>query len=135
MRRNQTSISGARPLCDAGQFINPQHDLASTVWSRSFKHLVRSEHDQARYLVGLQRIFEDLALDTATVYQFVTPDAPHRREPDYDLDRASYGIVKPIWASRDRPTPHWHWEPKEAFRALAREYRRASGFRMTVPSG
>jgi len=110
-------------------------DVLDDTGERLKGHLVRSEHDQARYLVGLQRIFEDLALDTATVYQFVTPDAPHRREPDYDLDRASYGIVKPIWASRDRPTPHWHWEPKEAFRALAREYRRASGFRMTVPSG
>ncbi|HEY3713051.1 MAG TPA: hypothetical protein VGL39_00890 [Jatrophihabitantaceae bacterium] len=96
---------------------------------------MRSEHDQARYLVGLQRIFEDLALDPATVYQFVTPDAPHRREARYDVDRASYGIVKTTWATRDRPTPHWHWEPKEAFRPLAREYRPASGFRMTVPSG
>jgi hypothetical protein len=88
--------------------------------------LVRSERAQARHLVGLLRIFESLALDSATVYQFVTPDAPHRREPRYDLDMASYGIVKPVWATRDRPTARWRWEPKEAFRALAHEYRQAA---------
>jgi hypothetical protein len=86
-------------------------------------HLVRSERDQARYIVDLLRIFETMGLDSATVYQFVTPDAPHRREPRCDLDMASYGIVKPIWATRARPTPRWHWEPKEAFRALAHAYR------------
>jgi hypothetical protein len=89
-------------------------------------HLVRSERAQARYVVGVLRIFEALGLDSATVYQFVTPDAPHRRDYRYDLDLASYGIVKPIWATRDRPTPRWHWEPKEAFRALAHEYRQAT---------
>jgi hypothetical protein len=86
---------------------------------------VRSERGQARYLVELLRIFEAVGLESATVYQFVTPDAPHRREPRLDLDMASYAIVKPIWATRERPTPDWHWEPKEAFRALAREYGRA----------
>jgi hypothetical protein len=88
--------------------------------------LVRSELAQARYLVRLLRIFEAIGLYSATVYQFVTPDAPHRREHRYDLDVASYGIVKPIWGGFDRPTPRWHWEPKAAFRALAREYEQAS---------
>jgi hypothetical protein len=87
-------------------------------------HLVRSERAQARYIVGVLRVFESLGLDSATVYQFVTPDAPHRHQHRYDLDVASYGIVKPIWATRERPTSHWHWEPKEAFRALAREFSR-----------
>jgi hypothetical protein len=89
--------------------------------------LVRSERAQARYIVELLRIFEAVGLDSATVYQFVTPDMPHRRAHRYDLDVASYSIVKPIWATRNRPTPRWHWEPKEAFRALAHEYRQARG--------
>lgn len=80
--------------------------------------LERSEHTQARYLVELVRIFASLGLDTATVYQFVTPDAPHRRAPRDDLDMASYAIVKPIRTGATR----WHWEPKQAFRALAREF-------------
>jgi hypothetical protein len=101
-------------------------DVVDDSGERLKGHLVRSERAQARYLVDLLRIFDALGLDSAAVYQFVTPDAPHRREHRYDLDVASYGIVKPIWATRDRPTPRWHWEPKEAFRALAREYRQAT---------
>jgi hypothetical protein len=85
--------------------------------------MVRSERAQASYLVELLLVFEAGGLDSATVYQFVTPDAPHRHERRLDLDVASYAIVKPIWATRDRPTARWHWEPKEAFRALAREFR------------
>jgi hypothetical protein len=100
-------------------------DVLDPSGERLIPGLVRSERAQARYLVELVRIFEAVGLDSATVYQFVTPDAPHRREPRYDLDTASYGIVKPIWTRRDRPTPHWHWEPKAAFRALAHEYRQA----------
>jgi hypothetical protein len=104
-------------------------DVLDDTGERLKGYLVRSEREQARYLVGVLRIFEDLGLDSATVYQFVTPDAPHRREPRDDLDMASYGIVKPIWATRDRATPRWHWEPKEAFRALAHEFRRSASRR------
>ena len=50
------------------------------------------------------RIFASAGLESATVYQFVTPDAPHRRAPRRDLDMGSYAIVKPVWATRDRPT-------------------------------
>ncbi|HWM11248.1 MAG TPA: abortive phage infection protein, partial [Solirubrobacteraceae bacterium] len=87
--------------------------------------LVRSERAQARHIVEVLRVFEALGLDTATVYQFVTPDSPHRSAPRHDIDAGSYAIVKPIWAKRHRPTPCWHWEPKAAFRALAREFNQA----------
>ena len=88
--------------------------------------LVRSERAQARHLVALLRIFESVGLDSALVYQFVVPDAPHRSTPRTDLDVASYGIVKPIWKTLDQPKPGWRWEPKAAFRALAHEYRDAA---------
>jgi hypothetical protein len=107
-------------------------DVLDDSGERLKRGLVRSERSQARYLVDLLRIFESLGLDSATVYQFVTPDAPHRREPRRDLDMASYGIVKPIWATRDLPTPRWHWEPKDAFRALAHEFERATSARRRV---
>jgi hypothetical protein len=100
-------------------------DVLDASGERLTAGIVRSEHTQARYLVELLRIFESQGLDSAIVYQFVTPDAPHRHAPRYDLDRASYGIVRPVWGTRDRPTAHWHWEPKQAFRALAREFRRS----------
>lgn len=84
--------------------------------------LVRSERSQAEYLGGLLDVFESMGLYAALTYNFVTPDAPHRKDPRHDLDLASYAIVKPIWKTRDEPTAHWHWEPKEAFHALARHY-------------
>jgi len=85
-------------------------------------HLVRSERTQADHLSGLLDVFESMGLYAALTYNFVTPDAPHRKDPRHDLDMASYAIVKPIWKTRDEPTAHWHWEPKEAFHALARYF-------------
>ncbi|MFD3442583.1 hypothetical protein ACFWU3_34410 [Streptomyces sp. NPDC058685] len=35
---------------------------------------------------------------------------------------ASYSIVKAIRDRPDDPASDWHWEPKESFRALARQY-------------
>ena len=92
---------------------------------RIARDLVRSERTQAVYITRLLDVFEALRFRSATIYNFVAPDAPHRRNPRYDLDLASYGIVKPIWKTRDRPTAGWHWEPKEAFHAVARHYGRA----------
>jgi hypothetical protein len=86
--------------------------------------LVRDERSQAAYLVDLLEIFESMNLYAALTYNFVTPDAPHRSNPRYDLDLASYSIVKAIWGTSEDPTVRWHWEPKQAFHALARHYSR-----------
>ncbi|MEI5101909.1 abortive phage infection protein [Streptomyces sp. PmtG] len=86
---------------------------------------VRSERAQARYLTQVLNVFEQLDLYAAMVYQFVTPDAPHRRERRYDLDMASYSLTKAIWKTEDAPTARWHWEPKESFHAVARHFARA----------
>jgi hypothetical protein len=87
-------------------------------------NLVRDERSQAAYIVDLLEVFESMNLYAALMYNFVTPDAPHLSNPRYDLDLASYSIVKAIWGKPDEPTSHWHWEPKQAFHALARHYRR-----------
>ncbi|MFJ6082519.1 abortive phage infection protein [Streptomyces sp. NPDC092369] len=89
-------------------------------------HLVRSEHTQADYLVDLVRVFESMGLYAAMAFEFVTPDAPHRADdPLHDLDLASYSITKAIKDRPDDPRSGWHWEPKEAFHALARQYGKA----------
>jgi hypothetical protein len=92
---------------------------------RIARDLVRSERTQAAYITRALEVFEALRFRSATVYNFIEPDAPHRRDPRYDLDLASYGIVKPIWKHREEPTAGWHWEPKEAFHAVARNFGRA----------
>ena len=90
-------------------------------------HLVRSEHTQAAYLADLLDVFESMGLYAAMAFEFVTPDAPHRTDnPRYDLDMASYSITKTIKDRPDDPRSGWHWEPKEAFRLLARQYGRAA---------
>ena len=90
-------------------------------------HLVRSEHTQAAYLVDVLSVFESMGLYAAMAFEFVTPDAPHRADnPRKDLDMASYSITKTIKNRPDDPRSGWHWEPKEAFHALARQYGRAA---------
>ncbi|MCI3269795.1 abortive phage infection protein [Streptomyces cylindrosporus] len=87
--------------------------------------LVRSEHTQAAYLTDLLSVFESMGLYGAMAFEFVTPDAPHRADdPHKDLDMASYSITKVIKDRPDDPRSRWHWEPKEAFHALARQYGR-----------
>ncbi|NGO47275.1 abortive phage infection protein [Streptomyces ureilyticus] len=87
---------------------------------------VRSERTQAAYLTDLLDVFESMNLHAAMTFEFITADAPHRPDnPRYDLDMASYAIVKPLKDRPDDPASDWHWEPKQAFHAVARHYGRA----------
>lgn len=87
--------------------------------------LVRSERVQAGYVTDLLDVFESMGLYAAMVFEFVTPDTPHRPDaPRFDLDMASYSITKSVRADPDDPSSDWHWEPKEAFHAVARRYGR-----------
>ncbi|MER5744536.1 abortive phage infection protein [Streptomyces sp. NPDC002225] len=88
--------------------------------------LVRSERTQAAYLTELLGVFEELGLYAAMAFEFLTPDAPYSPDPRYDLDMASYAVVKPVKNRFDDPASDWHWEPKQAFHALSRCYARAS---------
>ncbi|MEU0406548.1 abortive phage infection protein [Streptomyces griseorubiginosus] len=88
-------------------------------------NVVRSERTQARHLTQLLDVFESMGLYAAMAFEFLTADAPHRPDdPRHDLDMASYGIVKAIKDHPDDPRSDWHWEPKEAFHALAQRYGR-----------
>ncbi|RCG21638.1 hypothetical protein DQ392_07910 [Streptomyces reniochalinae] len=86
----------------------------------------RDEAGQAAYLSELLEIFETEGVDSAFVFLFALADYPHRPDgdPRDDLDRASLGIVKPLEGRRGRTYPDMEWEPKEAFAAVARRYRR-----------
>ncbi|MFG3148391.1 abortive phage infection protein [Streptomyces sp. NPDC048243] len=87
--------------------------------------LVRSERTQAAYLTDVLAAFEAAGLYAAMAYTFVTRDAPHRRhDPRHDLDMASYSITKTVEKRPGDPAAGVHWEPKEAFHALARQYGR-----------
>ncbi|WP_210589516.1 abortive phage infection protein [Streptomyces sp. GESEQ-35] len=82
--------------------------------------LVRSERTQADYLVELLDVFESMGLYAAMAFEFVTADAEHRPDnPRYDIDLASYAVTKPVKDRPGDPNSDWHWEPKEAFHAVA----------------
>jgi hypothetical protein len=85
--------------------------------------IVRSEATQARYLADVLEVFESMDLYSAMIYQFATPDAPHRPERRYDMDIASYSLVKAIWETPYAPGD-WHWEPKQAFYTVAERFGR-----------
>ncbi|MFF8726905.1 abortive phage infection protein [Streptomyces sp. NPDC015171] len=88
--------------------------------------LVRSERTQAAYLLQLLDAFAAVDVYAAMAFEFVTPDAPHRPgDPRHDLDMASYSLTKTLKDRPDDPASGWHWEPKQAFHALARRYRSA----------
>lgn len=99
--------------------------------------LVRSERTQADHLTTLLDVFESMGLYAAMAFEFVTPDAPHRPDdPRHDLDMASYAVTRTVLQRPGHPEDGWHWEPKEAFHALARHYgERAAATARRAPRG
>lgn len=87
---------------------------------------VRDEAGQAAYVRELLEVFEAEGVDSAFVFIFALYDHLHRPDgdPRYDLDLASYGIVK-VFEDRHGDTyPDMPWEPKAAFAAVAGYYQR-----------
>jgi len=100
---------------------------------------LRDESEQARELSELLACFDHAGADGAFVMTFVSPLHPCSDEPRFDLDLASYSLVKSYggrlgalgraypdapW-DRDRlgaTYPDLPWEPKESFRAVAGYY-------------
>jgi hypothetical protein len=93
-------------------------DRAATPWRLS-KPLVRDESVQARYLTEMLDLFEGEGVDGAFIYTFVSPSYPSSDDPIYDLDTASYSLVRTWPAGNDSASGHSSWERKEAFHAVA----------------
>lgn len=85
----------------------------------------RDEAGQARYLRELLEIFDAEGVDSAFVFVLALYDHVHRPggDPRYDLDLASYGVVKVLEDRTGDTYPDLPWEPKAAFDALAGYYR------------
>jgi hypothetical protein len=84
---------------------------------------VRSEETQARYLTDLLTVFREDSVDAAFVFQFASYNLPADDDPGFDLDMASYGIVKVLPAGkRGIRYPDMPWEPKVSFQAVADLY-------------
>jgi hypothetical protein len=81
----------------------------------------RSEETQATYLTELLDIFEEEAVRGAFVYTFIEENL-HSDDPRYDLDMASFGVVKVVSLEAPAIANGTYWEPKQAFQALAERY-------------
>ena len=100
---------------------------------------VRDETEQAHELTEMLSIFDAAGVDATFVMTFVAPLDPTSDDPLYDLDMASYSLVKsfggrlgPLGAAHpeapwDRSRlgttyPGMPWEPKQSFGAVADFY-------------
>ncbi len=83
---------------------------------------VRDETGQAQYLEELLNLFREEQVDGAFVFTFVMPSYPYSEDPRYDLDMASYSVVKTLVQQSGHTYPNLPWEPKAAFYQVARCY-------------
>lgn len=86
------------------------------------QEMVRDEDEQADYLMDLLTIFQQQHLAGAFVFTFSAPSYPHEDTVKYDLDTASYSVVKTYSSRSGKMYPDMPWEPKEAFFRLAAAY-------------
>lgn len=84
--------------------------------------LIRSERAQADAIGTTLDILDAESVAGAFVFTFIEPTQPHSIDRRFDLDMASYGIVK-VHASPAATSQGW-WEPKLAFYELARRFAR-----------
>ena len=81
----------------------------------------RDESVQANYLTETLDILKQENVHAAYVFSFINPKYKHALNTRFDLDLASYGIVKPV----DEASEGYKglkWNPKEAFYSLSVYY-------------
>jgi len=114
------------------------HDRDSTP-ARLNGRYVRDEAEQARELTEMLSIFDAAGVGATFVMTFLAPLNPASDDPLYDLDMASYSLVKSFggrlgplgtahpdapWDRHRHGTayPGMPWEPKQSFAAVADFY-------------
>lgn len=111
------TYAGAQEQGGMGWLVIDRH---STPW-RLNKPLVRDEDAQARYLMELLALFADEEVHGAFVFTFVSPSYPSHVDPHYDLDIASYSLVR-SWNTVETARSPLPWEPKKSFHVIAQYY-------------
>lgn len=85
---------------------------------------VRDEGLQARELIDMLRMIDAAGAEGAFAFTFVAPALTYHENPRFDLDMASYSLVKSLTDKHGITFPDMPWEPKESFHALADFYAR-----------
>jgi hypothetical protein len=96
-----------------GRFIRPKLKVINE----------RDESLQASRLMNNLKLLDEAGFNGAFIDTFIFPINPYSDTPKYDLDRGSSSLVKYFENGRHGTTyPDMTWEPKEAFRAVAKYY-------------
>ncbi|TDD45609.1 abortive phage infection protein [Kribbella antibiotica] len=83
----------------------------------------RDEQAQADHLTRMLEVFANEGFLGASMYTFISPDAPHRpKDRPHDEDIAAFSLCKVIRKNSDDPASPYRWEPKKSFHAVARYY-------------
>jgi hypothetical protein len=85
-------------------------------------NFVRDESAQANELITLLEIFDSENISGAFVFTFVSYNYLYNDDPQYDLDMASYGIVKSLPDNKPGYQGKLPWLPKTAFYKLGNYY-------------
>jgi hypothetical protein len=83
---------------------------------------IRDETVQVQYLQELLDIFVEEKVYGAFLFTFVMPSYPYNEKALYDLDMASYSVVKSYPDHNGTIYQDMPWEPKKSFAALAEYY-------------
>lgn len=83
---------------------------------------VRDESVQAHYLVETLDILTSEKVDGVFWFTFIMPSYPFHESARFDLDTASFGLVKPLKDRNGATYKDMPWEPKQSFAALADYY-------------
>jgi len=80
---------------------------------------IRDEEMQAREISEMLQLVDHEGVEGAFVFTFVSPSLPYNETPKYDLDMASYSLVKSIRGQNGVIYPELPWEPKKSFEIVA----------------
>jgi hypothetical protein len=83
---------------------------------------VRDEGLQAGELNDMLKVLETAGVDGTFVFTFVSPALTYNENTRFDLDMASYSLVKSYSDKHGTTYPDMAWEPKESFHAVADYY-------------
>jgi hypothetical protein len=87
---------------------------------------VRSEEEQATEIVRLLDLIEGAGAEGAFLFTFIDPTYTYSPDPRFDLDMASFSVVKTFPADTGQGYDETgYWEPKQSFDALAERYQPA----------
>jgi hypothetical protein len=111
------TYKGASELGSTGWLVI---DRKTNPW-RLIKPLIRDEEEQAKFLIEMLNLFTNEGVDGAFVFTFVTPSYPSNIDPLYDLDIASYSIVR-TWKGIETTKAPLNWEPKNSFQAISQYF-------------